>query len=877
MRWLEILRMRMRMLFRRGRESQRLDAELRFHLDRQIAENIAEGMAPKEARREALRSLGNPALLRDQAREAWSWNWLESLLRDFRLGVRTLLRTPGFATITVLVMALGIGANVALFTVVHGVLLKPLPYRDQDRLMAVYEHIDDSPMNVIAPGIYTEWIRANRSFSSLALYNWVGQNLSSQDGGMPEQLNAIACTANLLPMLGVEPALGRNFTADEDRPGANRVVLLSWALWKRRFGGNPSIVNQTILLDKNPYTVIGVMPKWFAFPDASEQVWTPVNRYYPAERMTHLGFHQFATVGRLKPGVTKSQAQADLTAITLRIHNAHPEDALISIGATVNPLLDDTVGDVKKPLYVLLAATGCVLLIACLNMGNLLVARAVARRKEAAIRIALGRGRWRLVRERLMESLLLTALGGAVGVGLAWGAVRWFVYTRHTFDRVEAIHLDAAVLAVTVCLVVFCALFSGTISSFSVVRGQKFSDLQDGARGSSTGGAQARLRRTLLAAEVGLTVVLLVAAGLLLKSYARLRASDLGCTTKNVLTMRINLFGGSYREPSQRVNFFRVLLDRVRALPGVEAAGFARCVPGEGYWGDDAFTVVEHAPLPQGTIQTAINREVDPEYFRTLGIPILRGQGFDPSRVLDKADQVVINATFARRYFPNEDPIGKHLHYRDKNWEVAGVVSDTRYALNKAPEPMQYYPLFSGGLNNGILVVRSARDVEQYALPVQRIVQGLDRDLPVSHVLTMDQLLGRETLDASFNAALLLGFAVLSLILAAAGLFGVLSYLVAQRTNEIGIRIALGARRAQVLGLMLGDGVRPALFGLAIGLAGSAATGRMIHSMLYETQPLDPAIFAAVAAILVLVAALACVIPAWRASRIDPMQALRTE
>jgi putative ABC transport system permease protein len=343
--------------------------------------------------------------------------------------------------------------------------------------------------------------------------------------------------------------------------------------------------------------------------------------------------------------------------------------------------------------------------------------------------------------------------------------------------------------------------------------------------------------------------------------------------------MRINLFGGSYREPSQRVNFFRVLLDRVRALPGVKAAGFARCVPGEGYWGDDAFTVVEHAPLPQGTIQTAINREVDPEYFRTLGIPILRGQGFDSSRVLDKADQMVINAAFARRYFPGEDPIGKHLHYRDKNWEIAGVVGDTRYALNKAPEPMQYYPLFSGGLNNGILVVRSGRDVEQYALPVQRIVQELDHDLPVSHVLTMDQLLGRETLDAGFNATatLLLGFAVLSLVLAAAGIFGVLSYVVAQRTNELGIRMALGAQRRQILTRVLIDGMRPVCAGLVLGLIASLAATRLIRSMLYETAPFDPAIFIVVSIGLLTVAVVACVSPAWRAARLDPMQALRTE
>jgi putative ABC transport system permease protein len=774
-------------------------------------------------------------------------------------------------------MALGIGANVALFTVVRSVLLKPLPYRNQDRLMSVYEHIGGSPTNVVAPGIYTEWIRANHSFSSLALYTWVGMNLSSHDGGMPEKLNAIACSQNLLPTLGVEPALGRNFTADENRPGANRVALLSWSLWQRRFGGNPGIVNQTILLDKNSYTVIGVMPKGFAFPDASEQVWTPANRYFPVQEMARLGFHEFAAVGRLRPGVNESQAQADLTAITLRVHNAHPDNAFISVGATLIPLLEDTVGDVKKPLYILLAATGCVLLIACLNVANLLVARAAARRKELAIRAALGGSRLRLLGERLTESLLLTATGGAAGVALAYGAIQWLVHIRQNFDRVEAIHIDGTVLAFAVGLVVLCALFTGVIASLGATGGKLFAALQDAGRGSSAGRGRTRLRSTLLAVEVGLTVVLLVAAGLLLKSYARLRASDLGCTTKNVLTMRINLFGHTYSEPVQRVNFYTALLDRVRALPGVEAAGFTRLVPGQGYGGDDAFTVMEHPPLPQGTIQCAINIEVDPGYFRAQGISLLRGQGFDPSRVLDKANQVVINAVFAHRYFPGEDPIGKHLHYRDKTWEISGVVGDTRYALNKAPEPIQYYPLFAGELNNGILVVRSNRDVEQFALPVQRVVQELDRDLPVSDVLTMDQLLGKETLDASFNATLLLGFAVLSLVLAAAGIFGVLSYMVAQRTNELGIRMALGAQRGQILAKVLFDGLRPALVGLICGLAASAAVVRLIRSMLFGTAPLDPAVFALVSLGLIAVAIAACMAPAWRASRLEPMQALRSE
>jgi putative ABC transport system permease protein len=323
------------------------------------------------------------------------------------------------------------------------------------------------------------------------------------------------------------------------------------------------------------------------------------------------------------------------------------------------------------------------------------------------------------------------------------------------------------------------------------------------------------------------------------------------------------------------VNFYRALLERVRALPGVEAASFTRMVPGQGYGGDDAFTVVEHPPLPQGVAQFAINREADSGFFKTMGIPVLRGQGFDPSRVLDQANQVVINEAFARSYFPGEEPIGKHLHYRDKSWEIAGVVGDTRSELSKEPEPIQYYPLFTGNLKGGLLVIRSSRNVEQLALPVQHVVAELDRDMPVSNVLTMDQLLGKETLDASFNATLLAGFAALSLLLAAAGIFGVLSYVAAQRTNEIGIRIALGARRERILAQMLFDGLRPALVGLVCGLAASAVVVRLIRSMLYETQPLDPTVFAAVAAGLAAVAIAACLAPAWRAARLDPMQALR--
>jgi putative ABC transport system permease protein len=860
-----------------------LERELRSDLELEEEEQREGGISGEEARYAALRAFGNPALIREQTRAVWSWNWLESLARDLRFSLRTLRRTPGFTVIAILVMGLGIGANVALFTVVRGVLLKPLPFQDPDRLVMLYEwglHENDAKgYTMVSGGMYAEWKKQNQSFSSLALARGSRVGLSGSAGQLPEKLASAEFSWDLLRMLGVQPALGRDFAQADDSPAASATVLLSWGLWKRRFSGDPAILNQTMYLDAQPYTVIGIMPAWFDFPDPSTQLWTSVYHDRPEEQMTSFSKHMFRVVGRLKPGVSAAQGEADLSLISRRIHDAHLNEPFVFRSASNRPLLDYVVGDIKKPLYVLLEATCCLLLIACLNVANLLVARAAARRKELAIRTALGGGWLRLIRERLLESLLLSAAGGALGLVLATAALAWLERTRTDMSRVESIHIDAVVAAFTVGIIALCALFSGLIAAFSTGDRHILGALHQASRSVSGGSARATLRKVLLALEVGLTVVLLIGAGLLLKSYQRLRSADMGCITQNVLTMHLGLPDARYATPAQRANFFDALLERVRAVPGVDAAGFVTVAPGQGYFGDWGFTIVEHPPLPQGSSLDAMNRWADPKYFAVMGIPIVRGRTFDSGKRLDAANEVIISQSFANQYFPGEDPIGKHIKImlEHRIAEVVGIVGDTRYIIGEKQQPMMYFPLAAGVETVGTLVIRSSHDVERYALPVERIVAAMDSDLPVSDILTMNQLLGKHTFDQSFNATLLTAFATLSLLLAAVGLFGVMSYIAAQRTTEIGIRIALGAKREHLMRKMLLDGMRPAIFGLAVGLAASLEAARLMRDLLYEIKPLDPAVFAAVAATLLSVAAFACFVPAWRASRLDPMQALRSE
>lgn len=884
MEWARRMSMRVLSLLRGRENTRRLNEEIAFHLEQQIAENKAAGMGKEEARKAALRTFGNPDAVKQETQDTWGWVRLEQFGRDLRNGARSLWRTPRFALAAVFVMALGIGATTAMFAVVRSVLLEPLPFKEPSRLLRLYEYFDEQfKFNASAAGIFAEWKKQSTHFSDLAIFTFqTSYNLSETGGQLPEKVRGAECSASLFTTLGAQPAIGRTFTAEEDQPSANATVVLGWGLWKRRFGGDASILGQTIRLDAKPYTVIGVMPSWFGYPEQSAQLWTPIYHEEAANDMQALDSHDFAAIGRLKPGATEAEAKAELLVITKRIHDEHKDNPFVSKGADSRPLIEDMVGDVKMPLYVLLAATSCFLLIACLNVASLLVAREAARRRELAIRTALGGSRWRLLAEHLAESFVLAAASGATGSLIAFGLVEWFVRARPDMSRVAGIHIDGWAAAFAAGLVFVCAISSGLMSTLPSKDLQALSALQESSRSHSPGQSRARLRKWLLSLEVGLTVVLLVGAGLLLKSYQRLRTTDLGCITENVLTMRLSLPEAAYKESIQRVNFYEALLERVRALPGVDAAAFTRMVPGEGYGGDSGFAIAEHPPLPQGQYNLGIVRWADPGYFAALGIPLVRGQNFDANQRLDKADEVIVSEELVRQHFPGEDPLGKHLvTIGQRSFRIVGVVGDTRARTAQTPRPMMYFPLFVsvyGGVPpDGTLAIRSSQDVTALALPVQRILQRLDPELAVSDVLTMDQIIGKSTVNANFDAALMLGFAVMSLVLAAAGLFGVLSYVATQRTTEIGVRIALGAQRGELLWLMVWDGLRPAAVGLVLGLIASGGVTRVIRDLLYGVKPLDASVFVVVTILLLVVAGGACAFPALRAARMDPVQALRNE
>jgi predicted permease len=887
MRWFEQFRMAVLMLFRRKNETARLSDELQFHLEQQIAENKSNGMSVDEARTAALRRFGNPALLRDQARSTWSWNWLEICLRDIRYGARTLARSPGFTIIAILVMALGIGATTSLFTIVRAVLLKPLPFRDPDKLVMVYEHFRAATVgdgfNVVSPHDFLDWREQTHGFEDMAAWRDYGFNVTGEHEELPEVVRAAGGSWNLFSVLGIQPVLGRAFTSEEDQPSANHVVLLSWSLFQRRFEGDASILGKSIRLDTNSYTVVGVLPRWFTYPDPRIQLWVPYAQTFTAEEYVAHDQHQSHVVARLRTGVSASIATNEVSALQYQLHQANASKP-VAEDVVFRPMIDDLVQDVKTPLIVLLCAVGCMLLIACLNVSNLLVARSAARRKEVAVRGALGGSRLTLIREQMTESLLICAVGGLLGLVISVLATGWFANHWQGLPRAETIGVDGSVLAFSIGLVFLTALLAGLLPAISATGSGVLTALQESSRSIGGSASRAVLRKILLAVEVALTVTLLVSAGLLFKSFLHLRTSDLGCVTDHVLTIKYGLPEKQYDTREKVTAFHESLLRQVRSLPGVQAAALVSTPPGGGYDGDDVFTIPER-PSDKFNLQyDAIYRTADPEYFSTLQIPLISGRFFTDQERLTRDHYVIVSKQLASQFFSGDSPLGKHLKVawggKPEDFEIIGVVGDTLYDVTQPSKAMMYFPILSGipsQTSGATIVVRASGDTLALSLPVQKQVAALDPALPVYEVFTMQQILGNSTASQSFSATLVLAFAGLSLLLAAIGLYGVLSYLVTQRVTEIGIRIALGAQKTEVLRLILLDGLRPVVIGSLIGLAGGAIAGALMRSILYGTSPLDPLVFSTMIGSLLLTAIAACALPALRAARIEPMQALRAE
>ena len=876
--------------FRRKRSDTELQHEIEAFLSEETADNEARGMSADEARRQARVKLGNPHRVRESLWVQNSPLALTRIGRDFKYALRTLSRTPGFSIIALTVMALCIGSATSLFTIMRSVLLRPLPFLDPERLVMVYEHhrggTPENTYKPVSPADFYDWRAKTHGFEDMAIKRYTGYDLTGERNELPESIRASAGSWNLFPVVGVQPALGRTFTESEDRPGST-VVMLTWSIFQRRFAGDPAIVGRQIHLDSRPFTVIGVLPSWFTYPDASIQLWVPYQADATPEFLKHHDYHQSQVIARLRRDVSLASALAQVGAVQYQLHLQYPHDP-VNEDVVSRSLNEDLARNVKKPLNVMLCAVGCMLLIGCLNVANLLVARGAARQKEVAIRSALGAQRATLIREQLTESVLICAAGGTGGILLSMGATAWLAKAWKDLPTAQGIRLDATVIGFACALIFAAALIAGLLPALTNTGKAMMKALQTSVRTGASSVSRTVLRKSLLTAEIGITVVLLVAAGLLVKSFLRMRSADVGCVTDNTLTMQYSLPDKKY-DTREKVNAFNeALLERVKAIPGVGSAALGNSLPGAGYWGDFVFTVKEHPPLAAGEdLPSAVARWADPGYFSALGIPLVSGRAFAGDERGNQSYKVIVSRQLVQQYMSGENPIGKHLHVpahshtgvpaSQFDYEIVGVVGDTLYRVGKEPKPTMYFPVLEGGHEAGMLAVHTGSDPLQFSVPVQKQIASLDPELPVSDVLTMDQVIGESLVNARLSATLVLAFAVLSLLLASVGLYGVLSYLTTQRTTELGIRMALGAQRDQLLQLMLVDGLKPALLGLGLGLVLSVAATRIFESMLFGTRPIDPLVLSGVIGMLLTVAVLACLAPAWRASRLNPIEALRTE
>jgi putative ABC transport system permease protein len=868
------------MKFWRQHKDEELDAEIRGHLDEAIHDRIERGESPDEARVNALREFGNVGLVKEVTREMWGWATLKQVAQDLRFGLRMLWKNPGFSLVAILTLALGIGTNTAIFSVVNGVLLRPLPYPGAERLV-YFEGINpDRGISKSALSVpdYLDWQSQADAFESIAVFLEGGMPLTG-DGAEPERVSRAVVTPSFFPTMGVTPLMGRALLK-EDEVADDYVAVLSYGLWQRRFGGNPNVVGSWFTFGGDTRCmVVGVMPRGFDYP-AKAQIWTLLYPN-PKERRDN---RYVKVIGRLKPTATIAGAQSQIETISARLAQQYPETNN-GWSARLQGLQAWMTKDVRTSLLLLLGAVGFVMLIACANIANLLLARASARRREIAVRTALGAGRGRIIRQLLTESLLLAALGGAVGLALSLFFTKVLIaFGPADVPRLDQVGLDMRVLGFTVGVVGLVGLLFGLAPALHVSKTDLNDVLKEGGRASSEGRGRNRMRALLVVSEIALSVLLLIGASLLIKSFVLLRDVNPGFDPENVLTMRVAFFDSRYaRDIHLQPAFFRELTSRVSALPGVEAAGGTVALPlgGSNYGVGRAF-VREGRPL---TTEEALQTDyfvVTPDYFKSMRIPVKTGRSFTDGDAAETPQVIIVNESLARRVFAGEDPIGKRITaWPDEKVprEIVGVVGDVKSKKLEAETSYQIYVPYAQDAGWGALslAVRTKGEPEALTSAVRGAILSIDKNQPVYDIKTMDDVFSASVANTRLVMLLFGVFSVFALLLASIGIYGLIAYSVAQRTHEIGIRLALGAQTREVLRMIVTQGMVLTLIGAGLGLAGAFAATRVMRGLLYGVSPTDPLIFIGVSLLLTVVALLACYIPARRATKVDPMIALRYE
>ncbi len=812
---------------------------------------------------------------------------MRNLLSDLRQSLRTLRRNPAFAIGAILVLALGIGANTAIFSIVNAAMLRPLPFDDPDRLVQIW-HVPPAKsfpgitLFSVSPANYLDWKAQSTSFESMSIYGGRGLTFGSTD--RPEVIQASSVPPDFFRVLRTQPLLGRTFTADDDHP-ASRVIILSFKLWRDRFGSDPGIAGRDITINSERYTVVGVMPENFRIPDFA-RAWVPL-AWTDTDRAVR-GNHNYNVIARLKPQVTIDQAKSDLAAISTHLEEQYPADDK-GWGATVVPLHEQMIGDVRTALLVLLGAVAFVLLIACANVANLVLAKTLARGKEMAIRSALGAGRMILLRHILVETLVLSVLGGLLGLVLARAVITLSV--KLLADRLPSfmnVTLDAQVLAYTLLLSIAAGVLAGLFPSLRFSRVDVNEVLKQGTRGSSDGSGKAR--NVLVVCEVALSLVLLIGAGLMIRTLWQLRSVQPGFDASNVLTMNVAIPRGRFTSASGEINFFRDVLQRVKALPGIEEAGAIDSLPLDNGGSHQPFSIEGRPVLPMADQPEVDVRQISTGYLHAMHVPIIRGRGLEESDAAGRPGVVLISEALARRFWPNEDPLGKHLtltFFADAPREIVGIVGNVKTdALNETrPVDTIYMPVNQLTASTGqpwdsyplMLAVRTKSNPHNAIATVTDAIHQVGPDIPVTDVLSMDDLIAQSMSPQRFNMQLLAAFAGSALLLAAVGIYGVLSYTVRRRIREIGIRMALGATQSDILRLVVTDGMKPILIGVAAGLIAAVALSRLVASLLFGVPATDPLTFTTVALLLLIVGFAANTFPAYRATRIEPTQTLREE